>query len=463
MTAPQSFFRYVTGRFRGRRSAAKSAAMRTFVLTAAGGKVSKTTVWLGAVVGLLLYLFRMVKAVFDSTFEAVGFLVGHLVLRRHWLVRIIVALAAFTAVCLSLRNQPGWFIASWVALFAVSLLPALGTGMLGEPRMLTAAVKAYFLVTVTSWAWQFGYVSALLGFLLIGRAFQFLVEGMTICASELAQLRRDRRTAALFRAIRNQRRSEHPEERIILYLRPFAITGLMKVEDGRFLEAADQAAISDEHDSKTQQWRQTTVPLGSLNIDVREAVSLFEQGSELEATIEQAMSGAGHFIALGQPGEAIGAGRLPSLESEWREACQVMIEAATLCIVVPSANAGTRWEIEYLADNELLDKCCVFMPPAVGGFSYETEWRTAREALAPRLPLPEYQRNGGLFRCDGRIPTQPRTIESMPQNKAEIFALGIQWLFPELPKWRVDSSGAWFRFGFGVKVAASVRRSEGTS
>ena len=118
----------------------------------------------------------------------------------------------------------------------------------------------------------------------------------------------------------------------------------------------------------------------------------------------------------------------------------MIVEAATLCIVVPSANAGTRWEIEYVLDNNLLGKCCVFMPPAIGTFSYEAEWRAAREVLAARLPMPEYQPSGALFRGDGRFPTEPPRIARMPQNMAEMFALAVQWLFPELPKWEVDSS-----------------------
>lgn len=462
MNEPQSFFRYVANRFRGRLAAANNSVMTAFVLSASVGKeVTSTKFWLSAVCGVLLYLSRILKAAFDSTFEAVGFLLGRLLLPWHLVVRITVGVTAFALVCFLLSDQTRWFIAFWGALFAINIFPALGTDTQVEPRLYTASLKAYLLVGVTYWAWEIGYVSAIVGFVLTHRAFQFFNEGMTIYAAELAQARRDHQTDAIYQSIKSRQQKQHPQEQIILYLRPFSITGQMKMDDGVFLEIADQSAIKEQHVPGTNEWQQTTIPIAGFNIGVSERGSLFEQGSDLESTIDQAMSGAGHFIALGQPGEAIGAGRLPTLESEWRETFELMIDAATLCIVIPSANEGTRSEIEYIVDHNLLGKCCFFMPPAIGNFSYEAAWRAAREALAAKLPLPEYQSYGGLLRCDGKTPASRNEAEPIPQDRSEMFAFYVQLLFPELPKWKVCSGPGWFHFGFGIKTAMSVRKSEG--
>ncbi|MGN7916644.1 hypothetical protein [Lysobacter sp. 22409] len=461
MSIPSSFFRYVAGRYHGRLAAARHTSMTAFVLMATTGKEpTRISFWFGAAIGVLLYPIRIVKAVFDSTFEAIGFLLGRLILFQPLLIRILAGLATLILVCLSVYSESNWLIASFVTLFALDMIPTLGKGGQDEPRLLTASVKSYSVAAVTFWAWQFNWLAAPLGFCLTRRAFQFLYEGMTICAAQRAQLRRDRKTEALFRSITMQRSKSELRERMILYLRPFAITGRIKTDDGEFLEAADNAAIVKEHDGITKEWRRTIIPIVNLNVGVSETASLFEQGNELESIIEQAMNGAGHFIALGSPGEALGAGRLPSSESEWQETIRLMIEAATICIAIPSANSGTRWELEYLIDNGLLGKCCVLMPPVIGKFSYETEWLAAREALAEKIPLPDYDPRGGLFRFDGQTSATPPTIDAIPQGKVEMFALCIQLLFPELPKWKVDSGSNWVRAGFGLKTATYFGRSE---
>ncbi|MBY5351302.1 hypothetical protein [Rhizobium leguminosarum] len=75
----------------------------------------------------------------------------------------------------------------------------------------------------------------------------------------------------------------------------------MKWDEGKFLEAADGAARQDHYDRETKKWKRTTLPLVNFNIGIRENASLFEQNSEFETHLEQAVCGAGHFIALGRP------------------------------------------------------------------------------------------------------------------------------------------------------------------
>lgn len=440
MSNKQSFFRYVVDRYHGRLSAAMHRAVKTFILftsllSSIGQEYTTAKILLGATFSLLPCLIWIAKAIFDSMFEAVGFLLGNLLLPLHLVIRIIIGLTALILVCFSMMEHSGWFIMSCIAVFVADLLPAFFARTLRELRLLAASVRAYSIIAVTLWACQAGFLYAILGFWLTYRAFYFFNEGMTICAAAQAQALRDYRTKALFIAITTQQMKQHPRERIILYLRPFTLTNRIKMDDGDFIEIAEETGLIAAHDSKENE---LSITFFSANIGI-EKPSIFELGSDLEAVIAQAMSGAGHFIAFGNPGEAIGAGRLPLSESEWYENAKLMIDEATLCIVIPSAHSGTRLEIKYLSDNDLLSKCCILMPPTIGKFSYETEWRDARTALTEILPLPEYQKSGGLFRLNSRTLTELPKIEPIPKGLAENFALCVQSLFPELPKWKVDS------------------------
>lgn len=169
----------------------------------------------------------------------------------------------------------------------------------------------------------------------------------------------------------------------------------------------------------------------SIHLGVKEGLSLLEQNSEMEMILERALNGAGHFIALGRPGEALGAGRLPATEGAWQDNVALLINAAVLCIVIPSANPGTQWEIRRIVQSGHLGKCCIVMPSAIGKKSSADDWRAARDALADVLRLPEYRETGGnvsIF-CQHRF----------GPSVSEAIAMGIQALFPELPRWDVDA------------------------
>ncbi|MGR8965719.1 hypothetical protein [Rhizobium leguminosarum] len=223
------------------------------------------------------------------------------------------------------------------------------------------------------------------GHVVVRRAPVFLLDGLTISAAEALQKERDRRTAVLFQRLKNGDGPRQPDKRIIVYLRPFDVNGRMKWDEG-FLEEADGNARQDQLDRETKKWERTTLPLVNFNIGIRENASLFEQNSEFETHLEQAVRRAGHFIALGRPGEALGAGRLPTDEAEWQESVSLLIKAATLCIVIPGDRPGMLWEIRHIVQTGYLEKSCILMPAAFGECSYAYEWEAARMALADVLP-----------------------------------------------------------------------------
>jgi hypothetical protein len=361
-----------------------------------------------------------------------------------------------------LWGRPWWFVVACLALAALDLFAVIGHTLDREPRLLLMPCKGFAIASATLWGWGTGWILAIAAYLAVRRAFLFLLDGLTISAAEALQGDRDRRTAALFERLKNDNAPKHPRERIILYLRPFTVTGQIKLDEGEFLNAVDGTAIRDEHNLETKQWARTTLPLLGFHIGVQESVSLFEQNSEIETHLEQALRGAGHFIALGRPGEALGAGRLSTAETEWKDSATLLINAATLCIIIPSAHPGTQWEIRHIVQSGHLEKSCILMPPAVGQNSYAREWNAARAALADILPLPEYQANGAIFRCSANTDgtsSQPPAMPPTPSSFPQLFAIMIQALFPELPRWKVEADHSWIQFGVRGGVSYYVEDS----
>lgn len=441
--------------------------MTTFVLgSAAGGEIGFIRILIAALVTAGLFMVKAAKAAFDSLFEAIGLLLGRPLFRAPRAFRLLVVLCGAISVFYLLLRQPWWFVVACLALMALDLFASFGRSLNREPRLLLIPFKGFAIVSSTLWGWGSGWMLAIVTYLVVSRAFQFLLEGMTIAMAEKQQSDRDRRIADLFEQLKSGDELKPPRERIILYLRPFSITNRIKADEGKFLEAVDRAAIREEEDQETKQWARTTIPLLRVELGVKEGASLFEQNSEMETIIEHALRGAGHFVALGRPGEALGAGRLPTAEAEWQDSVRLLINAATLCIVIPSAASGTQWEIRHIVQTGQLEKCCILMPPGVGKSSYAEEWSGARAALSDILPLPEYQPTGWMFRCHadtGAGLPPPPTIAGVPSSPPEAFAMMIQALFPELPQWKVETEANpnWLHAGIHNEVSVSFGRSGG--
>lgn len=455
-----SFFRYVASRFTGRLGVARSNAMTTFVLGSAAASESPSAfrMLIAAILAVALLTWRYCKAAADSAFEAVGFGLGRLMVFLPLAIRLLLGITGALLVLFLLRDKPWPFIVACLLLIAFDAFAAMGPTLTREPRLLFAAPRSLLTIEASVLGWETHPVLALFAFGLTRRAFRMTIEGMTIAAAEDQQLVRDRASARVYQTVLAAGK-EPVEGQIFLYLRPFAITGQFGVGDGKVLDAADGTAIREWHDAQTRQWSRTEMPMFAIGVGVSEGPSLFEQNAELESLIERALRDAGTLLALGRPGEAMGAGRLPTEEGEWRHAVALLMDASTICLVVPSAHLGTLWEIKELVERGHLRKCCIFMPPTIDERSYSGEWKAAQDALRGLLELPDYSPQGGFFRFSSneREPTRASEVARQPKSNADAIALIVQTLFPELPPWEVASEDPSFMFAnVGFQMSSYV-------
>jgi hypothetical protein len=118
---------------------------------------------------------------------------------------------------------------------------------------------------------------------------------------------------------------------------------------------------------------------------------------ELEHIVARAAGPMCPLVALGKPGEALGAGRFTATDERWKQIVELLISKAALLIVVPSAHAGTIYELRFIVSNGLLSKTAFIMPDIYG---YGEEWKAVQAAVGGDLCLPTYRNNGGVFYYD---------------------------------------------------------------
>ena len=129
--------------------------------------------------------------------------------------------------------------------------------------------------------------------------------------------------------------------------------------------------------------------------------------NDLESYVSQAIGRVGPLVALGHPGEAIGAGRILTGEEDWKTDIGTLMKRAKGILLVPSDRPGTLWEIDTLKQEGLLGKVIFVMPPrSTGEHDTRQRWETARQTLRDRgLETPDYDERGMLFvlEADGRV------------------------------------------------------------
>ena len=125
------------------------------------------------------------------------------------------------------------------------------------------------------------------------------------------------------------------------------------------------------------------------------------QTNELESFLALGLEKAGLLLGLGRPGENVGAARIRVADAEWQADIQQLISHAAGILLIPSAHAGTRWEIQHLKEQKLLSKTIFIMPPANRQFDWLLRWKQASASLLDlSITLPEYQPRGLLFTID---------------------------------------------------------------
>ena len=124
---------------------------------------------------------------------------------------------------------------------------------------------------------------------------------------------------------------------------------------------------------------------------------------DLETILAYSLSRVSPVIALGHPGEHIGAGRIKTSDEHWQEEIMRLIDNATLIFIIPSHREGTLWEIKNLSQGKYLSKTIFIMPPNIifEKEPYELQWKQASEAAQVfGIDLPPYEREGTIFRLD---------------------------------------------------------------
>ena len=132
---------------------------------------------------------------------------------------------------------------------------------------------------------------------------------------------------------------------------------------------------------------------------------------DLENVLAVALEAHQHpLIAIGETGFQMGAAKVISRDSEWKEVFVALASAAAAIVMVPLPRPSTLWEIEYLlAHPELLEKTLFIMPKRLRlGVTEKLEpywaemsqWMSSRGVVFPAL------RPGGAFfvlRNGGRV------------------------------------------------------------
>jgi hypothetical protein len=142
---------------------------------------------------------------------------------------------------------------------------------------------------------------------------------------------------------------------------------------------------------------------------------------DLEAILAEAVESLAPLVALGRPGEQIGAGRISCQDDKWRGILELLANNAEHICVLPTDSPGTRWEMEHIRGQGLLAKCFFLMPPENQAFGWKGRWEHATAALEEYgLRLPEYQNNGMIFTAGQDGMTQLRRAFGEGQPVKEI-------------------------------------------
>ena len=147
--------------------------------------------------------------------------------------------------------------------------------------------------------------------------------------------------------------------------------------------------------------------------------------NDLESYVSQAISRVGPMVALGHPGETIGAGRILTGEESWKTDIGTLMKRAKGILLVPSDRPGTLWEIDTLKQEGLLGKVIFVMPPcSTGDHDTRQRWESARQTLRDRgLETPDYDERGMLFvlEADGRVSNvEPLLLTSARQVRKSL-------------------------------------------
>jgi len=147
---------------------------------------------------------------------------------------------------------------------------------------------------------------------------------------------------------------------------------------------------------------------------------------DFETFLARILSEKAPIIALGSPGEIVGAGRIHVEETEWREKFAWLAENAELIFIIPGAREGILWEIEWIKLNRLLDKCIFVCPPETKNKTLASLWSESANKLREYgISLPAHNEKGKFIKLnnDGMIESTvslEKLLSGRPKNNREI-------------------------------------------
>jgi hypothetical protein len=96
----------------------------------------------------------------------------------------------------------------------------------------------------------------------------------------------------------------------------------------------------------------------------------------------------GPLIAIGQPGDSLpplGAAREYIADEEWQVRVKEFYRQCRFFVLVPGATEGVAWELQRLAENNLLQRTLLVFPP-LSMSELADRWSLVIDALSGRLP-----------------------------------------------------------------------------
>jgi hypothetical protein len=207
---------------------------------------------------------------------------------------------------------------------------------------------------------------------------------------------------------------DNPGEECFLYLRPFSSTGRVAITIG-----VERWHFRPPHKSK-----------GKTYVDGEHV--------DLETELARALAGCGELVALGHPGEHVGAGRVRVEESEWQSTFARLAANAIAIFVVPGTSAGTQYELDQLwADPALRDKTFLILPPCEiqadgtprGVFS-KVRSDALKALAARRISVSGVRTEGGLLMRYGRTAAAdgvPIMVYTVPMTYRGLLGLWLHW------------------------------------
>jgi hypothetical protein len=202
-------------------------------------------------------------------------------------------------------------------------------------------------------------------------ALLLLGKALTVLARRYEQRRRDRRAAALVARLLDMPDSA-PVPPYVVYLRPFATTGRLTIANPK------------------PRW-----------LPLLPSFFAHETTLEFETVLSEALQPDLSLVALGRPGEHVGAGRIAVTDDDWKQVFQRLVKKARWIVMIPSHEGETGWEVRQLVAQEYLGKTVFLMPPTLrpGSVDIAAHWSEARARLAhDGVHLPPYTGAGQLFR-----------------------------------------------------------------